>query len=74
VSKYGVTFASATRDERKVAQITVQIPEDADAREFAVETFGPAKLGLDEIEERVARAAAEIQEELKALQDGVVMC
>jgi hypothetical protein len=63
VSKFGVCFAAATRDEARLAEFTLNIPTDVtDAKEFAVDKIGPAVLLLNRIETQAAAALTSLNE------------
>lgn len=72
VSKYGVCFAAATRDEAALAEYTRLIPEDVtDAKEFAVDAIGPAVLLLAKVEAQATEALAGLKEELAQVRAAV---
>jgi hypothetical protein len=74
VSKNGVCFASATRDEAALAELTLMMPADVkDAKEFAVESIGVAVLQLNSVEAQAKLAIAEVKAELNQVRDAVVV-
>jgi len=72
ISKFGVCFASATRDTAGLAEITRMIPADVtDVKEFAVDEFGPAVLLLNSVEAQAAEALTGVKEELDRVRAAV---
>lgn len=72
VSKFGVCFASATRDEAARAEVTLTIPADVtDAKKFAVDKVGPAVLWLGKVEAQAKTALEELNAELEQVRAAV---
>jgi len=74
VSKFGVCFAGATRDEAGLAEHTLMMPADVkDAKEFAVEQIGVAVLQLNCVETQAKTTLAEVKAELQQVREAVVI-
>jgi hypothetical protein len=74
VSKFGVCFASATRDEAGLAVHTPMMPAEVkDAKEFAVEEIGVAVLQLKSVETQAKTALAEVKAELQQVREAIVI-
>lgn len=72
VSKYGMTFNEATRDEAGNACITLNIPTDVtDAEAYIVETVGAAITKLATIEAAIAPAQEEIAAEIASVKEAI---
>jgi len=72
VSKYGVCFAAATRDEARLAEFTLNIPAAVtDAKEFAVDKIGPAVLMLNKVEAQATEALTGLSEELARVRETI---
>jgi len=74
VSKFGVCFASATRDAAGLAEITLPIPAGVtDVKEFAVEKIGAAVLQLNRVEAQATEALTGVKAELDRVRETVVI-
>jgi len=72
ISKFGVCFATATRDAAAKAEVTLAMPADVtDVEAFAVEMIGPAYLLLGKVEAQAKQALAGIKEELDQVRSAV---
>lgn len=63
MNEYGATFAGATRDEAKLATITMCLPAGitGDVKEWLAEQFGPALTMLNKVEAQVDAALAGVK-------------
>lgn len=72
ISKYGATFAAATRDEDKLATITMTMPAGTtDAEKWVMENIGNAILNLNKVEAQFAEALASVTDEVNAIKENI---
>lgn len=72
INQYGATFGTATRDDEKLATITMVAPGiDGDIKEFVADKLGSALMSLNKLEETlpgvVQSIAAEKEQVLNAI-------
>lgn len=69
---YGVSFGRVSRDEHKLAQLTMCIPAHVtDAKAWFVDTFGGAVANLIAVEEQVPAAIEEVNAARAAVEEVV---
>lgn len=74
ISKYGVEFDSATRDERKLASLTEVLTRDVeDLKAYVSDTYGPAILYLNEMEDILPATLREIADEKARIDANIVV-
>jgi len=74
VSQHGVCFATTTRNEAALAELTLSIPADVtDAKEFAMDKIGPALLQLNHVEAQAAAELAALNEDLTQVRDTITV-
>lgn len=64
INDNGVVFASATRDEEKLATVTMSLPEvgvDADVKKFVADSIGGALANLNALEATLPTVVEEIK-------------
>lgn len=72
INKYGASFASCTRDEDKLATITMAIPAGvADVKEYAEDMIGAAVAHLATVEAQAKDAIETVNAQRKALRDSI---
>lgn len=72
VSKFGISFGSASHDEAKLATLTVGIPSSVeDAKEYAAEHFGYAVMLLNKVEEGFETALEAVKAEKDAVMSNI---
>lgn len=75
INKYGAVFGAETRDEDKLATITVvaNVPRDADIKEFITDELGFALINLNKLEETLPDVLTKIKEEKKSIMDSITV-
>lgn len=74
ITKRGICFAEATRDESRFAQVTILMSaNEKDAKEFAVANIGVALTHLRRVEKQAVEALAEVKKELDAVRSAVTV-
>lgn len=64
INKYGATFGGATRDDKKLATITMQCDYDGeDIREWLADEIGGALINVEKLEKALPAVIKEIEEE-----------
>lgn len=74
ITKYGVEFGEATRDEAKLATLTIILEgatEVEDVRSAVAEAIGTPVMKLNKIEAVLAPIIAEVKAERKAIEDSI---
>ena len=62
IGKFGASFGRVSHDDKKLATITVKIPEEVeDAEEYAVEEFGLYINNLEKIEKQFSGALSDVK-------------
>lgn len=73
VSACGVSFCPQTNPHNK-ASVTVMIPESvSDARQWVIDTFGPALLNLNRVESQLQSALNHVQDEVRAIENSITV-
>lgn len=76
INNYGVMFTDETRDDRKLATLTMAVADGEgidDIRQYVVDTIGTGLVHLREIEENLDFALAEIDGEIESLMNDIVV-
>jgi len=74
ISKFGITFGGATRDDKAYLTVTKAIPAGvADAKAFVADEVGCAMANLKLLEDELPDIAKEIAEERKELIDSITV-
>lgn len=64
INAVGASFGRETRDDRKLATITMVIPSNvADAKEFIADSLGAAVINLNKLEQKIPAVLEEIANE-----------
>lgn len=64
INQYGVSFGAATRDEAKLATLTMSIAGvEGDVKEFIADKLGSALINLNKLEETIPEVVQEINAE-----------
>lgn len=75
VTKYGITFGGATRDDNGYATITDTLPQGLDtadaAKEYLADKFGAVVAYLKQLEETIPAAVEKVSAERKTLLDNI---
>lgn len=74
INKYGVVFGSETRDEHKLAQLTMVMPGvEKDVEEHVADKIGGAVMNLNKLEAIFPEVIAEINAEKAAIMDCITV-
>lgn len=76
VSEFGVTFNGTTRDEAKLACLTMLIPDGvnpANVEDWFVDAYGGAITNLNRLEARLPDVIAEIAAEKAAVRENITV-
>lgn len=74
INQYGASFGAATRDEAKLATLTmVATGVDADIKEFVADKLGCALTNLNKLEATLPAVVQEIAAEKKAVMDAITV-
>ena len=72
ISKFGISFGSASHDENKLATLTIGIPSNVeDAKEYAAEHFGYAVMLLNQVEDGFEEALADVKTEKEKVMSNI---
>ena len=67
INANGALFGSATRDDDRLATITMVVEGEGDIKEFVAEEFGAALINLSKLEEKLPAVIEEINAEKDAV-------
>lgn len=76
INQYGATFADATRDDDKFAQITLCICASGitgDVKEWAADKFGKAIMQLNKLEETIPAVLGKIKSDKAAVMENITV-
>ena len=76
INDNGVIFASATRDEQKLATVTMNLPEvdaDVDVKKFVADSIGGALANLDALEATLPTVVEEIKTQYNKVLDNITV-
>lgn len=71
VSKFGVTFSGTTRDDKKLATVTIPYTGGENPAEFVAETYGAALAKLNTLEKELPKVVKEAAEAKTAILAGI---
>lgn len=72
ITEYGITFDGVSFGEKKVANLTLEIPNDVtDAAEYAADILGKAHKYLPLLEKQVAECVEAVKNERKKLVESI---
>ena len=73
INQYGASFGSATRDDAKLATITLVAPGiDGDIKEFVADKLGSALINLNKLEESLPDVVQSITAERAKVMESIV--
>lgn len=74
INNSGAEFGAETRDEAKLATITMIAPRiDGDVVEYVADQLGTALMNLNKLEEKLPAVLAEIEAELAAVKSAITV-
>lgn len=72
ITKYGASFGTATRDDAKLASITLVAPGvEGDIKEFVADELGTALINLNKLEETLPDVIQSIRDEKAQVMDSI---
>lgn len=73
INKIGAIFGEETRDDAKLASLTMVVSTDGDIKEFVADEFGAALINLSKLEETLPAVVSEINSERAAIIDSITI-
>lgn len=75
ISKFGVEFGKETHDDKKLASLTINLPDvgDRDIKEVVADEIGPAIVLLNRIEKAIPSVLEEIEAEKEAILSNITV-
>lgn len=71
ISNIGAVFSEETRDDAKLATMTMVVDPDGDIKEFVADEIGQALINLSKLEEKLPEVVEEIKAERAAVLDSI---
>ena len=73
INANGAFFGSATRDDAKLATITMVVENEGDIKEFVAEELGAALINLSKLEEKLPAVIEEINAEKASVLESITI-
>jgi hypothetical protein len=71
INEYGVSFDGETRDDNKLATLTIVVDTDRDIKEALVDNIGAPVMMLNKVEKAAAEVVDEVKNERKEFMDSI---